>query len=744
VTRLGELSRRDERLLGRRLPAASNCAADALWTLIDASASPKGRNFMGTRRGVIASCSLSALFLISNSAVDPAAAAGTPDHRESETHAHQHADGDTREHMVEDLVGTPMRVIERTTAENATRIRRETGVAPGTARTKATVVADPGQSGSWSPVVDTPVVPVLQAVLPNGKVLIWDSVGDNAAESYPDHSFTRAMVWNPTDDTYKRVDLQGSNIFCAGFAHLANGNILIAGGNADAQLDGTVQTHIFDWQTETWTRGNDMASARWYPSVAEMANGEEVIVGGGSSTAEVYQTNGAIRRLSNFTQYKARLYPFMGSRPDTQLGLFGPYAAGYTITMSGDGVITGTGTRDSISRDYGSFSTYDIGKSLVVGGGAVTEDGNANVATRTAVVVNGNTGSVPAVTSTGSLATGRRQLNATLLADGSVLATGGMTSAATSGLVDLTNAVTAAERWDPATGQWTVLASASRIREYHSTAALLPDGRVMTGGGGVCGICMTAGYLEKNIEYFTPPYLYKHDGSGQRAARPVISTAPAGIGINTSFTISSSQATSISKVALVGLSDVTHGVNQGQRYVPLKFSISGTTLTVTGPPSGGVAPPGHYMLFIIDSAGVPSVAKMVLVTKGPNPLMSPVRTSTGRCIDVPQSATVIRTYLQAYTCNNTKAQALTRLPADNSLRVLGNCLDVPSRNFGSGQKIWAYMCNSTSAQTWQFRSDGTIRPIAHTTLCLAPASSLNSASILIRTCDGGSLQKWTW
>ena len=161
-----------------------------------------------------------------------------------------------------------------------------------------------------------------------------------------------------------------------------------------------------------------------------------------------------------------------------------------------------------------------------------------------------------------------------------------MTSAATSGLVDLNNAATAAERWDPATGQWTVLASASRIRQYHSTAVLLPDGRVMTGGGGICGICMNVGYLEKNIEYFTPPYLYKKDGTGQLAERPVISTAPTSVGVNTNFTISSAQAASITKVALVGLSDVTHGVDQGQSYVPLRFSASGTTLTVTGPPNG--------------------------------------------------------------------------------------------------------------------------------------------------------------
>jgi hypothetical protein len=273
---------------------------------------------------------------------------------------------------------------------------------------------------------------------------------------------------------------------------------------------------------------------------------------------------------------------------------------------------------------------------------------------------------------------------------------------------------------------------------------LLPDGRVMTGGGGICGICMDLGYLEKNIEYFTPPYLYDKDGSGRLAARPVVSTAPAGIGIGGTFTVSSAQATSIRKVALVGLGDVTHGVDQGQRYVPLGFSASGTTLTVSGPPNGGVAPPGYYMLFVVDAAGVPSVAKMIQVGKGPSPVMSPVRNSTGRCIDVPASATASRTYLQAYNCNNSKAQALTRLPDDRTVRVLGNCMDVPSSSFVTGKKIWAYSCNRTAAQTWQFGTDGTIRPASKTTLCLAAASPSNTAAILITTCNGNALQKWTW
>jgi hypothetical protein len=701
---------------------------------------------MRTRRRLIWSSLLSAALLFGGSAT-AAGAPGQPaaePHAHTDEHAHEHAHlADDAEHMAEDLVGTPMRVIEQKTGEKARQIERQTGVRPGTARATRALAADAGQSGSWSPVTATSVVPIFQAVLPNGKLLIWDSVGDNAAESYPNHTFTRAMVWNPADNTAKRVDLQGSNIFCAGFAHLANGNILIAGGNANAQLAGTVRTYVFNWQTETWTRGKDMAAARWYPAVAQMANGEEVIIGGGPTTAEVYQANGAIRALTGFTKYGARLYPFMGSRPDTQLGLIGPYTTGYTINTPGNGVITGTATRDAITRDYGSFATYDVGKSIVVGGGNITEGGVAKVPSRTAVVLNSTTGLIPTVAATGSMATGRRQHNATVLADGSVLATGGMTSAATSSLVDLNHAATAAERWDPATGQWTVLASASRIRQYHSTAALLPDGRVMTGGGGICGICMTAGYLEKNIEYFSPPYLFKKDGTGEPATRPTISAAPASVGINTNFSVTVDDAAGISKVALVGLSDVTHGVDQGQRYVPLKFTASGTTLTVTGPPTGGVTPPGYYMLFVINAEGVPSIAKIVQVAKGPNPLMSGVKNGT-RCIDVPSSALAIRTYLQAYTCNNTKAQALTRLPNDNSLRVLGNCIDVPSSTYVTGQKIWTYRCNNSAAQTWQFRTDGTIRPLGNTALCLASASTANNAAVLIATCNGNALQKWTW
>ena len=135
-------------------------------------------------------------------------------------------------------------------------------------------------------------MPVFEALLPSGKILMWDSVGDAPAESYPDHTFTRAAVYDPATNTSKRVDVAGSNIFCAGFVQLANGNVFVAGGNADSALHGLRRTHVFDWRTETWTRGPDMQDGRWYPSVASMPTDEALIIGGGPTVAEIRTTSG--------------------------------------------------------------------------------------------------------------------------------------------------------------------------------------------------------------------------------------------------------------------------------------------------------------------------------------------------------------------------------------------------------------------------------------------------------------------
>jgi hypothetical protein len=167
----------------------------------------------------------------------------------------------------------------------------------------AATVAPPQQIGQWGPLTEWPVVGVHTALLPNGKVLSFDSVGDTATENYAVHDHTRATVWDPVSGTHTPVDVRtGYNVFCAGLAHLPNGEVFLAGGNKDAQLGGIAQTHVFDPWSNTWSLGNDMAYERWYPTVTPLPNGESLITGGRPNLPEIRSTSGAMRTLTGASQ----------------------------------------------------------------------------------------------------------------------------------------------------------------------------------------------------------------------------------------------------------------------------------------------------------------------------------------------------------------------------------------------------------------------------------------------------------
>ena len=494
-------------------------------------------------------------------------------------------------------------------AATEARLNRQTVLRSATASTAtaAALAADPGQVGQWGPVVDWPVVGIHVALLPNGKVLAWDSVGDRATETFPVHDFTRATVYDPVAGTHTAVNVDtGYNIFCSGFAHLSDGSLFIAGGNKDAQLNGIVQTHLFNPATNTWLLGPNMAAGRWYPSVTPLTNGEMLITEGGPDIPEVRRTDGSLRALST-ASLNLPLYPWLDVAPDGRVFYSGPDQTLRKLDPAGGGSWQSFGQRDAVNRGYGSHAVYDIGKTLVAGGGPSSNDARV-------IDVNGAT---PQVSATAPMAFGRRQHNLTLLADGSVLATGGNSTGAS--LIDMNGGVYNAERWDPATGQWTTLAAQAVTRQYHSTALLLPDGRVLSSGGGICGTCDQVGYLAKNAEVFTPPYLFKNDGSGELAPRPEVTTAPGTVSHGTSFQITTPNAASIQKVGLMRLGSQTHSVEMEQRYVPLSFTAGAGTLTASVPANVNTAVPGVYMLFIVDSAGVPSMARMVSVDSAAPP-----------------------------------------------------------------------------------------------------------------------------
>ena len=515
------------------------------------------------------------------------------------------------EHIAEDTAAH-----DRATEPQLTRQTR-TATAADSLAAAAAVAGNEHEVGSWGPLVDWPVVGVHVALLPNGKVLAYDSVGDRATETFPVHDFTRATVWDPATGTQTPVNVTGYNVFCSGLAHLMDGNLFLAGGNRSAALDGIVQTHVFNYQTNTWSLGPNMAAGRWYPTVTPLRNGEMLITEGGPDIPEVRRTDGSLRRLTT-ASLNLPLYPWIHSAPDGRAFYAGPDQTMRALNTTGTGTWQSLGQRDLINRDYGSHALYDIGKILVAGGGSSSADART-------ININGTS---PQVAATAPMANGRRQHNLTVLADGTVLATGGNSSGA--GLVDLNNGVYAGELWNPAgAGTWKTLAAETATRQYHSTALLLPDGRVLSSGGGICGTCDQVGYLAKNAQVFTPPYLFKTDGSGELAPRPAIAAAPSSVPYGAGFQIDTPDAAAIRKVALVRLGAVTHSVNMEQRYVPLTYTAGAGALTANAPANADIAPPGVYMLFVVDANGVPSLAKMVNVGAAPPGDTSPPSAPSG-------------------------------------------------------------------------------------------------------------------
>src|SRR3954468_1223039 len=235
------------------------------------------------------------------------------------------------------------------------------------ANAAAALTGAPQDVGQWGPVVDWPVVGVHVALLPNGKVLAYDSIGDHATETYPVQDHTRATVWDPATGTQTAVNVgTGFNIFCSGLAHLVDGRMFIAGGNKDQQLNGIVQTHIFDSVTNLWSLGPNMLGGRWYPTVTPLNNGEMLITSGRVNTPEVRTLAGGLRPLSNAV-LGLPLYPWMDVTPNGRAFYSGPDQTLRALDTTGTGSWQTFAARDTINRDYGGHALYDVGKMLVAG-----------------------------------------------------------------------------------------------------------------------------------------------------------------------------------------------------------------------------------------------------------------------------------------------------------------------------------------------------------------------------------------
>ena len=211
--------------------------------------------------------------------------------------------------------------------------------------------------------------------------------------------------------------------------------------------------------------------------------------------------------------------------------------------------------------------------------------------------------SPPVVTRVNNLVYDRMWGNATLLADGGIVVSGG------SGVAnELTNVAYQVELYNKLSGTWTLGSSAAIPRLYHSSTLLLPDGSVLTGGGGAPGPVN-----ELNAEIYYPPYLYLNDGSGNPAPRPTLVSAPSTLNMNQNFSLTVGANDKVGAINLIRLGFNTHSFNPEQRLIPLPFSQNGTNITATLNTSPELVPPGYYMLFVLNTSGVPAVAKIVSV-----------------------------------------------------------------------------------------------------------------------------------
>ena len=449
--------------------------------------------------------------------------------------------------------------------------------------------ADEAMIGQWASPTTWPNVAIHAALMPDGTVLTYGRMNDPMS------------VWDPASPGSFSTLTEPGDLFCSGHSLLPDGRLLVAGGHSGTDHVGTKTTYIYDALSRSWSRSEDMRNGRWYPTNTTLASGEVLTVAGGDTAAaanlipEVWQ-NGTWRALTTASR-SLPLYPMMFAAPDGRVFMAGPGSSAYLSTAGTGSWASGLGSGVG-SRDYGSAVMYDAGKILLVGGG--------DPPTATAEVIDLNTGTRRTV---GAMAVARRQMNATLLADGTVLATGG-SNAGGFNTAPTDSRVLTAELWSPTTEQWRPLARMSHNRVYHSTALLLPDGRVLSAGSGEPPASGLSD--DHTAEIFTPPYLFKPDGS--LATRPTITDAPTAVSYGQTFSVQTPDAASIVKATWIRLSSVTHAFNQNQRMNYLTVSSGGgSTVLLTAPSSANLAPPGHYMLFLIDANGVPSLARIVRI-----------------------------------------------------------------------------------------------------------------------------------
>ncbi|HJV98506.1 MAG TPA: galactose oxidase-like domain-containing protein [Arthrobacter sp.] len=529
---------------------------------------------------------------------------------------------------------------------------------------------DPAVVGSWGPLQAWPQVSIHAALTNTGKVLTWQGDFTQGGEQY---------LLDPTTGAYSRVPNAAADLFCAGQAVLADGRILVIGGTATNGGLGIRDVTAFNPGTEVWQVLNPMHYPRWYATGTTLGDGKVLVMSGSNTSStdivqipELYDAqHNSWSDLASASR-NIPYYPFVFQLPDGRVLQAGASEEA-TSTVALNVVSQQWTTIDERILDGSSITNYAQGKFMKAG--SASDGGFSGQSSNTTFTLDMNVAN-PVWRQTAAMQYPRSFLNLTALPDATVLATGGSTDR--SGQDD-TKAVLPAEIWDPATSQWRTVASMGAPRLYHSAALLLPDGRVfVSGGGGDTGVTD-----QKSYQIYSPPYLFK-------GPRPTITSASGTVQYNTNLLVETPDAGSIQSVSLIRTGSVTHAFDQNARALSLSFTQAPGGLSVQMPANGNYAPPGHYMLSIVNSNGVPSVASMVRFPAPFEDTVAPTAPaglsaagSTG-LVDLAWDASSDNIGVAKYTIYRSSTAGFTAGPATQVAQVAGSATSYRDSGLAAG------------------------------------------------------------
>jgi hypothetical protein len=511
---------------------------------------------------------------------------------------------------------------------------------PADCLASSTDPASVASKGCWQTLPEKMEInPIHMGMLHTGKVLVL--AGSGALASDLDEHILKAAVWDPLTGTIAIQDLQ-YDMWCNGMAFLPDGRALIVGGTESygpPSFEGEARASIFDPLTEQFYQVQSMQNGRWYATVTALGDGQLLTFSGLDQTGNV---NSLIENYKiafgwdpqSQSPWTPPLYPWLHLLPDGRL-----FYSGYTNNSRFYDPVSKTWSVPPIPTIYNLDPGRVYGSSMLLpllapnytprvmnlGGANLPNGGTAPlnspaVATTEIIDLSSLT---PQWVAGPLMSVPRVHMNAVLLPTGKVLALGGSLTSETPDFPGTGGFLT--DLIDPVLGGTTTSAGVAQFaRLYHSMAMLLPDATVLVAGSNP--VTFANREYEKNMEIYSPAYLFTGDGVGPStpATRPTILNAPSIIGYGGTFDVQT-DSSQIGSVVLIRPGSPTHAFDMEQRMVKLSFTPGpNNTLTVTAPPSvnsspsgANIAPPGYYMLFVLNNLGVPSVATFIQLSLNP-------------------------------------------------------------------------------------------------------------------------------